>query len=92
MKSIKRAFSEHPEAVGETYFEHMGTAFSFSWRMFVGSIACFLHGVFPFLCVKSGSAAVTELHERMVTHRNKHACDQSPAPTAAQPVLQARNT
>ena len=37
--------------------------------MLRGSLACFIHGVFPFLCLTTGSRTIRDLHERMVTHR-----------------------
>jgi len=74
MRSISEKFTEHPESVGETYFEHLRTASAFSGRMALGAVACFLHGIFPFLCQKTGSRQITELHERMVAHR----CKQTP--------------
>lgn len=64
-------FTDHPSDVGETYFEHMGQAASFAGPMFVGACACLIHAVFPFLCVKTGSKAVTTLHDRMVVNRIK---------------------
>ena len=66
---LKRLFVDHPASVGESYTEHMGVAASFGAAMFVGSLACFVHAVFPGLCVKTGSGVVTTLHHRMVTHR-----------------------
>ena len=66
---LHRLFTEHPATVGETYFEHLGMAFSFGAKMVTCGIACLLHGIFPFLFVKTGSAAVDELHVRMVTKR-----------------------
>lgn len=71
-----RAFTEHPESVGESYFQHMRTSFSFGGRMFVASIGCILHGIFPFLCVKTGSNTIQKLNHTMVTHRDKrdHIC------------------
>jgi hypothetical protein len=27
---VRRLFTEHPESVGESYFEHMGVALSFA--------------------------------------------------------------
>lgn len=71
MKPTFRAFTKHPASVGETYIEHMGSAFYFAGTMLAASIACFIHGLFPFLCVKTGSKAVTLLHHRMVTHRSR---------------------
>lgn len=64
-------FTDHPAEVGETYFEHMGQAFSFAAAMFVGACACAIHGLFPFLCLKTGSRTITRLHNEMVAHRVK---------------------
>ncbi|WP_293348723.1 putative sulfate exporter family transporter [Phenylobacterium sp.] len=64
-----KAFTQHPETVGETYFEHLGSAWGFAFTMAVGALACLLHGLFPFAFQSSGSRRIRELHERMVTHR-----------------------
>lgn len=68
---IKRAFTEHPASVGESYFEHLGCALGFSLKMIGGGLACLLHGLFPFLFVRTGSKCIGELHHIMVTHRDK---------------------
>ena len=68
---MQKAFTEHPAAVGETYGEHLVQASGFGGRMILGGIACVLHGVFPFLFVKTGSKQITRLHGRMVTNRCK---------------------
>lgn len=64
-----KLFTEHPQSVGESYFEHMGVAASFGGHLFVASMACFAHAVFPFLFTKTGSGIITKLHDRMVTSR-----------------------
>lgn len=69
--SFFRKFTEHPASVGESYFEHFGQAMRFSGRMFFGAVCCAVHAVFPFLCVKTGSSCITELHDRMVTNRDR---------------------
>jgi hypothetical protein len=69
MTSLAKLFSEHPGSVGETYSQHLGTAFAFGARMVVAGSACMLHGVFPFLFVKTGSTTVRHLHDEMITHR-----------------------
>ncbi|MBS0481628.1 MAG: hypothetical protein JSR96_05635 [Proteobacteria bacterium] len=66
-----RLFREHPASVGETYVEHLGVASSFGFRMILGGCACLIHGLLPFLFVKTGSKQVTELHTRMVTNRRR---------------------
>lgn len=66
---MNRLFSEHPQSVGESYSEHMGVAFGFGVRMVLAGLACLVHGVLPFLFVKTGSRTITVLHDRMVAHR-----------------------
>ncbi len=80
---LRELFTEHPRSVEETYAEHMGTAFSFAGRMFLGGIACFIHGFLPFLFVKTGSATIDELHDRMVVNRHQHAPGRLAARAAA---------
>ena len=67
--SMIRRFTEHPASVNETYFQHMGMAFGFGAKMLVGSLGCFMHGLFPWLCLTRGSDTVRTLHHRMVSHR-----------------------
>lgn len=68
---IKRAFTEHPASVGENYFQHMGMAFTFGAKMIVAGTACLLHGLFPFLFTCTGRKCIEDLHDRMVTHRDR---------------------
>ncbi len=63
------SFTEHPASVGETYGEHMVSAWCFSARMAVGALACFVHGVFPFLFTRTGSGIIAELNSRMILTR-----------------------
>jgi len=72
---INKLFLDHPASVGESYFQHLVTASTFALRMMVGGIACFLHGLFPFMCTKTGSGVINELHHTMVTHRSKQSAD-----------------
>jgi hypothetical protein len=65
------SFTEHPASVGETYAEHMASAWSFSGRMALGALACFLHGLFPFLFTRTGSGIINELHGRMILNRSR---------------------
>ena len=71
LNRLCRSFTEHPASVGETYGQHFAHASGFGIRMILGGVACMLHGVFPFLFVKTGSKQITTLHGRMVTHRGK---------------------
>ena len=69
MTSLIHAFTEHPESVGETYWQHMGMSLSFARLLLVAAAAALVHSIFPFLCVKTASSSISCLHERMVTNR-----------------------
>ncbi|MBS0579818.1 MAG: hypothetical protein JSR36_11230 [Proteobacteria bacterium] len=64
-------FTAHPQSVGETYTEHLGRATSFGLRMVFAGLACLVHGLLPFLFVRTGSRAIAELNDRMVTNRRR---------------------
>jgi Family of unknown function (DUF6356) len=69
--SIRSKFNEHPASVGESYGQHFLAAMGFSLGMLRGAICCALHAVFPFLCERTGSEAITELHDRMTVNRQR---------------------
>lgn len=65
----QKAFTEHPASVGESYSEHMTVAAGFGRDLILAGLACLVHALLPFLFVRTASAAVTDLHDRMVRHR-----------------------
>lgn len=71
MDRLNTLFTSHPATVGESYGEHLAHASGFGVRMILGGLACLVHGLLPFLFVRTGSAAIAELHTRMVTHRSR---------------------
>jgi len=79
-----RAFTEHPASVGESYTEHMARATCFGVRMIGAGLACLVHALLPFLFVRTGSAAIAELNDRMVA--NRRVAPPSP-PLASTPRL-----
>jgi hypothetical protein len=58
-------FTDHPRSVGESYGEHMGVAWSVGGALFVAALACFVHGLCPFLFRSTGSRAIVRLHGRV---------------------------
>ncbi len=66
---LKKIFLDHPEAVDESYLEHLRVASSFGLTMILAGSACLLHGVVPALFTRTGSNAIRQLHERMVGAR-----------------------
>ena len=69
--NVKRLFTEHPNSVGETYIEHLRSACRFGFSMLVGGAACLIHAALPFLCVRTGSDCVADLHFRMTARRDE---------------------
>ncbi len=68
---MQKLFTQHPETVGETYFQHMYSASSFGLKMLGGAFCCFVHAILPFMFEKKGSEMITDLHDRMVTNRHR---------------------
>lgn len=66
-------FTDHPASVGESYTQHLAAASGFGIRMILAGLACLVHGLLPFLFMRTGSNAIRELHTRMVTHRRRDA-------------------
>ena len=65
--TLRRLFTAHPDAVGESYVEHMRVALSFAAPLAVAAGAALVHAFLPFLCETTASRIVRELAER--THK-----------------------
>lgn len=73
MPQLLRDFREHPHSVGETYPQHWWTAMGFASAMLRCALACAVHAFVPGLFKSTASRSVDALHQRMVTHRHRHA-------------------
>jgi hypothetical protein len=58
-------FTHHPRDIGESYATHFGHAAWFGLRLIGGGIACLIHGIFPFLYVKTASRTIDRLHAKL---------------------------
>lgn len=63
-------FTRHLDSVEETYFQHARHALGFAAGMFLGTLACLVHALVPFLFERTGSHIIRRLHERMVVNRH----------------------
>jgi hypothetical protein len=54
-------FTAHPNSVNETYWQHLGFALRFGYKMTIGGIAALLHAIFPFLFVTTAGRLCDEL-------------------------------
>ncbi len=84
---LHKLFNEHPESVGETYFEHQRMAMSFAGPLFMAGLACLIHAFVPCLCETTASRTVKTLYARLVTHRS--AASHAVAPNDGVKALQA---
>lgn len=69
--SLRSKFTEHPASVDETYGQHFVAAMGFSQSLVRAAFYCAVHAVFPWIFVKTGSACIAELNERMVANRRR---------------------
>jgi hypothetical protein len=64
-------FTAHPAAAGESYWAHLRTAAGFGFEMIAAGLACLVHGLLPFLFVRTASDCICRLHERMHARRRR---------------------
>lgn len=67
---FQRLFTDHPNDVDETYFEHLRAASSFAGGLAICTFCCFVHALVPGLFTTSASVRVERMHERM--HQRAH--------------------
>jgi hypothetical protein len=63
---MKNIFTEHPQSVGETYFQHLKFASVFGGKMVIGGLACIIHAIFPFFFEKTGSNILLQMMQDFV--------------------------
>ena len=73
--SLKSLFTDHPDSVGESYFEHMNVALSFAGPLLAAGMAALVHAFLPFLFLTTASRTVKQLYARMM-NRNPHPASQ----------------
>src|SRR5438045_1418815 len=66
-EEVNRAFTEHPQDTGETYWEHLWFTFRMCGRFLYATIVLLVHGLFPFLLVRAGSTQIEKIYRIMKT-------------------------
>ena len=84
-----RLFTEHPASVGETYFQHLRFASRTGATMVVGGLACFVHGLMPFLCTTTGSRTIRALAARLGGAQARHKTELRVVSINAKPGAEA---
>ncbi len=77
--TLQRLFTEHPDSVGESYFEHMRVALSFAVLLALAAGAALVHAFLPFLCETTASRTVKKLYARMASRRPRPLASASAA-------------
>jgi hypothetical protein len=62
-------FTKHPHSVGETYFEHMTCALSYSKNLFKLSFTALVHSIFPFWFETTASDGIKKLNKCLQNRR-----------------------
>ena len=68
MKNVIRnsnIFTQHPNSVGESYFQHFGKSFSFCLLLLSLSFKAMVHAIFPFCYKTSVSDRILDLSDTM---------------------------
>ena len=60
---LPQKFTEHPESVDETYFEHMAFAAGMSAKLLRAAWCCAVHAVMPWRHSTSGITSIKEMHD-----------------------------
>ena len=76
---IRRAFTEHPASVGETYGQHMRVAAHFAKELSLAAGAAAVHAIVPSMCCTSASDRIKKLHGEMSAGARGHATASDPA-------------
>jgi Family of unknown function (DUF6356) len=77
LSRLKSFFIAHPDALGETYFQHLGHALSYAGRMFAAGFCALTHAIFPFLFEKTASNLIKQMYAEMTARGATAAVEQS---------------
>ena len=68
-QKLESPFTAHPNAVGETYLQHLVNAARIGARLIGCGVVCLVHAIFPFLFVDTGSREIRRLHAHLKARR-----------------------
>lgn len=64
-------FNQHPNSVGETYFEHISNALYYSFMSAIASILLLIHAIFPFVLQGHGAKIVKHIYDEMSKNKRR---------------------
>ena len=67
---MKNIFKEHPNSVGETYFQHFFKSFGFGIKLIFIALRAFIHAIFPWWFQYSTSERISKLNDILQRRKN----------------------
>lgn len=74
---MKNIFKDHPNSIGETYFQHFLKASIFGIKLIFIAVRVFIHAIFPFCFEYSTSDKIRELHTDLQNRKNSINLDKN---------------
>ncbi len=74
---MKNIFKDHPNSVGETYFQHLLKAMSFVIKLKLIAARAFIHAIFPWCFEHSVSDQVKELNDILQARKDSNSIDKN---------------
>ena len=67
---MKNIFKHHPNAVGETYFQHFLKSCSFGIKLMLLATRAFIHAIFPWCFEHTTSDEISKLNDVLQSRKN----------------------
>jgi Family of unknown function (DUF6356) len=77
LSRLKSLFVAHPDALGESYLQHLGHAMGYAGRMFAAGLCALTHAIFPFLFEKTASNLIKQMYAEMTSRGATAAVEQA---------------
>ena len=74
---MKNIFKDHPNSVGETYFQHFKKSISFGIKLMLISCRAFIHAIFPWCFEHSVSYHINKLNDMLQARKKSDNLDNS---------------
>ena len=74
---MKNIFKQHPNSVGETYFQHFLKSCSFGVKLLMIAVRAFIHAIFPWCFEHSASDRISKLHDILQSRKNSPNPDEN---------------
>ena len=67
---MKNIFKQHPNAVGETYFQHFFKSCGFGIKLILIAARAFIHAIFPWCFEYTTSDQISKLNNVLQSRKN----------------------